>query len=305
MTAQKIRNIARQLNYRTNEIARSLKTSKTSTIGLMIADVANPFSACLARIIEDEADRHNYTVVMGSSDENEHKSAKLINTFINRRVDGLILLLPSHAEHQLKYLRRLDIPFVLLDRYFPGSKTSYVALDNYNAALEAVKHIISTGRKKIGMITYKSDLFHLQERRRGYKTALKKAGIAFDKNRLKQVSIRNDRAEIEQAINDLLPAGSPADAILFGTNNIATCGLQYINALAIKVPHDLALVSFDQTPMLDLFYAPVTYIRQPLQEMGRMAIKVLFEKMENNKTIKEINMKAELVIRESTAGDKS
>src|SRR5205085_9380454 len=89
--AQKIRDTATELNYRTNQIAKSLKTNKTFTIGLIVADISNPFSSGLARKIEEEADRNNYTVIFGSSDENAIRSNKLIDTFLNRQVDGLII----------------------------------------------------------------------------------------------------------------------------------------------------------------------------------------------------------------------
>lgn len=180
-TARRIREAARQLNYRTNEIAKSLKTKKTYTIGLIVADISSPFSSGLARIIEDEADKHCYTVIFGSSDENAQKSGKLIDTLLNRQVDGLILLPPAHSEQQIRELRQQGIPFVLLDRYFPSIRTSYVILDNYQAAYDAVQHLVDTGRKRIGMIGYDTELVHLLDRRRGYQAALKDNGILFKK----------------------------------------------------------------------------------------------------------------------------
>ena len=129
--AQKIRDAALQMNYRANQIAKSLKTNKTQTIGLIVADIANPFFSGLARIIEDEADKTNYTVIFGSSDENAEKSLKLIDTFINRQVDGLILAAGENGEGHIKYLQQQEVPLVLIDRYFPGINNSYIALDNY------------------------------------------------------------------------------------------------------------------------------------------------------------------------------
>ena len=160
--AQKIRDTAKRLNYRTNQVAKSLKTNKTYTIGLVVADISNPFFSSLARIIEDAADQNNYTVIFGSSDENPKKSGKLMETLLNRQVDGLIISPPQNSESQIEYLIEEDIPFVLIDRYFPAIKTNYVAIDNYKAAYKAVKHLIDTGRTKIGMITYESSIFTLK-----------------------------------------------------------------------------------------------------------------------------------------------
>lgn len=180
--AQKIRETAKQLNYRTNQVARSLKTNKTYTIGLIVADISNPFFSALARIIEDEADNNNYTVIFGSSDENSKKSEKLMETFLNRQVDGLIIAPPENSESQIQYLQEQDIPFVLIDRYFPDIKTNWVAIDNYTAAYKAVKHFIDIGRKKIGMITFNSSIFTIEERTRGYLSAMKQNGIKFEEN---------------------------------------------------------------------------------------------------------------------------
>ncbi|WP_315814751.1 LacI family DNA-binding transcriptional regulator [Paraflavitalea speifideaquila] len=126
--AQRIREVAAQLNYRTNQVARSLKINKTYTIGLIVADIANPFSSGMARIIEDEAERHQYTVIFSSSDENARKCGKLIDTLLDRQVDGLIISPPAFSEHQVIYLQEQQVPFVLIDRYFPALKTNYVAL---------------------------------------------------------------------------------------------------------------------------------------------------------------------------------
>jgi len=132
--ALKIKDTAHALNYRTNQIAKSLKTNKTNTIGLIVSDISNPFSSSLARIIEDEADRNGYTVIFGSSDEDVQKSQKLIETFINRQVDGLIIAPSEDAIPQLKYLQEEGIPFVLIDRYFPELKTNYVTIDIFKLA---------------------------------------------------------------------------------------------------------------------------------------------------------------------------
>src|SRR5687768_9638116 len=151
--AQQIRDTAAMLHYQPNQIARSLKTNKTNTIGLIVADISNPFSSSLARIIEDEAYQQGYTVIFGSSDENAQKSEKLIETLLNRQVDGLIISPPANAESQINQLKKQEVPFVLVDRYFPEIDTNWVSLDNYSSTYKAVRHLVDSGFKKIGMIT--------------------------------------------------------------------------------------------------------------------------------------------------------
>jgi LacI family transcriptional regulator len=298
--AIKIKDTAKALNYRTNQIAKSLKTSKTFTIGLIVSDIANPFSSSLARIIEDEADKKGYTVIFGSSDEDAQKSQKLIDTFLNRQVDGLIIAPVDDSIEQIQYLEKEGIPFVLIDRYFPELKTNYVAIDNFKAAHQATNCLINSSYKRIGLITYQSKLDNLIERKKGYLAALKEQQIEIKKNWIREVCYNNATEGVEQAMNSLLSLREPVDAILFASNALTTDGLRYINRHNLKIPEELGIVSFDESDALDLFRPTLTYIKQPLQEMGQTATKILLENIDRNNKISQIKMDGELIIRKSS-----
>jgi LacI family transcriptional regulator len=298
-TAQKIRDIATELNYKVNELARSLKTNKTNTLGVIVSNIGNPFSATLARIIENESAKKQYTSIFGSSDEDIHKFENLVNTFVNRKVDGLVLSPPAGCEHIIVKLQQQGIKFILLDRYFPALNTSYVVLDNYAAAFEATEHFIKSGRRRPAMLGYDTELFHLRERSRGFIAALKKHKIPFSPGMLQLVTVADEKASIETAIDLLLREEPGIDALLLGSNTIATCGLRYINKLPVVVPRDLALISFDQAEMLEVFYSPVTYVKQPLEEIGRLAIETMLAQLEEPEKIITLSVKAELVLQES------
>ena len=245
IVAQTIRDTARRLNYRTNQIARSLKTNRTNTIGFIVANISNPFSSSLARIVEDEAAKDNYTVLFGSSDENAFKFQNLVEIFLNRHVDGLMLAPGEHTEAQIRYLQQQEIPFVLIDRYFPDIQTNYVILDNFQAAHTAVSHLVNCGYKKIGMIGYQSSIYTLKERTRGYLSALESlTGITGNKL-LREVKIDNVKANINEVIDELLALDEPVDAILFASNEIALLGVIYLNQLKVQVPEQLAIITFD------------------------------------------------------------
>ncbi len=301
--AEKIRATAIAMNYRTNQIARSLKTNKTFTIGLILADISNPFSAALARVIEDEADKNNYTVIFGSSDEHPVKYKKILGALLNRQVDGLILSPPEHAEADIQDLLQQQIPFVLIDRYFPAVATNYVVLDNYKAAFEATLHLVAGNHKKISMINYASSLFHLAERTRGYRAALAANNLPFQPGYLQPVNSITLKEDTEQAVKKLLQRKEPMDAILFGSNVIAMHAVKYINLQKIRVPQDLSLVCFDETDAFDLFYAPLTCIRQPVKKMGALAVNILLDTINNNDAIlQQRSLEGELILRASTMG---
>ena len=298
-TARKIKEIALKLNYRGNFIAKSLKTKKTFIFGLIVADISNPFFSSLARIIEDEAEKNGYTVIIGSSDENVERSKKLIDVLLDHQVDGLIIAPTEGSESQIIQLQKTKIPFILVDRIFPRLKTSYVIIDNYQAAYRATNHIINTGCSRIGIITFKTTLGNLTERKKGFIDALRSNKIGLNKKWIKEISIHDPEHQVKKAIEELLSLPNPVNAILFTNNILSTLGLVYINSLTIRVPADIAIVSFDQSVASELFYAPVTHIKQPLQDLGQRATNALLEKINNDKTV-AITLKSELVIGKST-----
>jgi LacI family transcriptional regulator len=298
--AEKIRAMAIKLSYRPNQIAKSLKTNKTNTIGLIVADISNPFSSGLARIIEDEADRQGYTVIFGSSDEKADRCEKLIETLVNRQVDGLIISPPADSAGQIIQLKKQQVPFVLVDRYFPEIEANQVTLDNYQATFDAIQHLVDTGRRKIGMLTYRTSMVHLNDRIRGYWMALKSAGIKPMKSWLKQVNIINDPKEIRDAIDEMLSSGVDVDSILFASNRIAAIALKYIDELGLEVPEMVALVGFDETEIFDFFHVPITYVSQPLMEIGQTATRILLNNIDSSKKYEQVLLSANLVIRKST-----
>ncbi|MBK5261935.1 MAG: LacI family DNA-binding transcriptional regulator [Peptostreptococcaceae bacterium] len=196
----KIREVARELNYKPNQIAQSLRTGTTKTIGLIVADIANPFFGSMARIIEDEASRYGYTVIIGSSDEDSSKSETLIDTLIKRQVDGFIIVPAEETVTQIKLLQESGVPLVLIDRYFEEVNCNYVGLDNFGATYDAISHLIENGYKRIGIIFYKSRLIHMQERVRGYVEAMKENQLE-NEIRIKEIHYNFVESEIEQYMN--------------------------------------------------------------------------------------------------------
>lgn len=298
--ARKIRQTAQELNYQPNQIAKSLKTSKTRTLGLIVADIANPFSASLARIIEDEADRHQYTVIFGSSDENPQKCRKLITTLLNRQVDGLLIAAPAGTESQLIELQQQRIPLVLIDRYLPELKTSYVALDNYQAMHIAARHLVDSGYRRIGLITFNTSLFHIQERTRGYRSALEAGNLPVKKSWIKELNPANLSLEVSKAIQDLTVGPQAVEAILFASNTLTLAGLKHLKALNRHIPEELGLVGFDESEAYDLFDTSLTYIQQPIQAIGQLATRVLLETFTTTNRITQANLEATLVVQAST-----
>lgn len=298
--SEKVKQAAKELNYQPNQIAKSLKMGKTFTIGLIVADISNPFFAHIARIIEDEAKKQNYTVIFGSSDEKADKSWDLIQFLSNRQVDGFIIAPTENSEDQINYLKEQHIPYVLIDRYFPEISSNYVVIDNFKAAYNGVKRLVETGNEKIGMIAYSTSLLHMRERVRGYKTAMQDNNLIIHDNWVHEIEYSQAKKEVRKAIDELLMQKNPVRAIFIATNTLAVYALKYIDELGFKVSKDLAIVSFDEGEAFDFYYCPLTYLRQPLSGLATSAVRLLINQISENSWKQEhICLDAELIIRES------
>jgi len=294
--AQKIREAATELNYTTNQIAKSLKTRKTNTIGFIVADINYRYSSGVMKAIEAECQKSNLTVIYGSSGENSKKFTELVNVFVDRQVDGLILVPVENCTPQIEYLTKHEIPFVLIDRILPDVEANIIAIDNAKAAFQAVMHLIKTGHKRIGFISYRSNLVNLADRKKGYLNALAASGLEPDPALIRELSDRQINEEIKLAIDQLQALPTPCDSIFFATDTLAVDGLRHINALHIKVPEQLGIVSFDESEAFELFYCPITHGRQPLDEIGRVAVNTLIDAMQHSKTRKKIMLETEFQI---------
>jgi LacI family transcriptional regulator len=292
--AARIKQAAEDLNYRPNQIARSLKSQKTFTIGLIVADISNPFSSQIARIIEDQAKKHGYSVIFGSSDESVNKTNDLVKLLLDRQVDGLILSLPQQTEEQVQYLQKTNVPFVLIDRYYPNIHTNSVSIDNYDASQKAIQHLLDNGHERIGIIAYQTSMYHLNERVRGAVELLGNNGL------IGKVGIDSINQDVIASIDSFLSDPNPVDSLFFTSNLLTVSGLKYINSLGLKIPDQLAIVGFDETDAFDLFYAPVSYVKQPMLEMGCEAVRLLLNSMENRDVKESVELKAELVIKKSS-----
>ncbi|KYP14201.1 LacI family DNA-binding transcriptional regulator [Flavihumibacter sp. CACIAM 22H1] len=279
--AERIRATAKEMNYQPNLIARSLQSGKTRTIGLIVADISNPFFSNIARVIEDEASLNNYTVIFGSSDENAEKSASLINALIKRQVDALIIAPAENTEEQLSLLSQRKFPYVLIDRYFNTLDANGVRINNFLASYKAVKHLAKQGYTKICMIAYQTKLPHMEDRKQGFLKAMEELQLPLHENSLRESSYEAIQEDVALIMHQLLDTKKERpDSFLFATNSLAINGLKEINKRKIVVPDELGIISFDESDAFDFFYCPLTYINQSTERIGKEAVRILMNQLE-------------------------
>ena len=276
-TAEKIISAAKKLNYHPNLNARSLVTNKTNTIGVIVADIANPFFANLARFIEDEAFSKEYTVIFGSSDENVDKFSRILDFFMTRQVDGCIIAAPDGSQKLIKKMEKSKIPMVLIDRYFKELDTCHVVIDNFQSSVLATNHLINNNCKKIGTILYESELDHYEDRYEGYVQALNISGITNNPDLAKRINHGNLIKEMTLAIKDLIAL--EVDGIYFHTNTLAEEGLKQMISLDKNILEKIKVVVFDQNQSFHFLNTFIPYILQPVAEMASQALSSLFDQI--------------------------
>lgn len=281
--AKQIIAMAEKLHYQPNLIAKSLKSKKSQTIGLIVGEIHYRFTTGIVRAIELEAKRSGYTVIIGNSHEDLASLRKLIHVLINRQVDGLIIVAAEGAESEIEYLKKKEVPFVLIDRNFPAVKSNFIGIDNYRIAYRATEYLISKGCRRVAFINYNTTFFHLKERSRGYLQALEDNGLHYQTPLLREIRKPHYEEDVATAVRELTSSDPRCDGMFFATDTLAITGLKNLISLKVKIPSDVAFMSFDEAEAFALFQVPVTHFRQPLEEIGVSAVAMLLEDINDGK----------------------
>ncbi|MFT4061356.1 MAG: LacI family DNA-binding transcriptional regulator [Edaphocola sp.] len=276
-TAEHVLAVAQELNYKPNYLAQSLKRKKTYNIGLIVADIANPFSAQLARIISNEAANAGYMLMIGNSDEQVGKFKNLASQFADRQMDGLIIAAPAQSEGILQQLLDEKIPVVLVDRYFNKVKAHAVTVNNYDAAKNAVANMLAANRHgKVGIINYAKDLAHLQQRTKGAVAAAAEKESEYE---LCEINEDNMAHELPKAMNLLLDGG--VETFFFAANKLGIAGMKHLCDLGLAASNRIQLTTFDLSESVYTFPGSVHCVEQPLDLIGKKAVERLIEQINN------------------------
>ena len=294
-----------EVGYKPNSLAQSLRTGKTMIIGLMVENIANPFFANIARLIEEKAYKNGYKIIYCSTDNDSEKTRELLRVFQDRHVDGYIICAPEGIEKDVNNLIDNGSPVVLFDRYLPDTKADYVVIDNYGSTYQAVTHLIENGYKNIAFVTLDSLQMQMQDRLRGYEAALSEHGLH---HHIKEISFLQNEETMNRHIASFFERKPQLDAVVFGANYIGISGLKVIKKLGINVPNDLAIVTFDDHTLFELHTPSITAISQPIEEISEKLITMLLSRLDKIPKVKKIQfevLQPELIVRESSQKHKT
>ncbi|MEM2367839.1 MAG: LacI family DNA-binding transcriptional regulator [Candidatus Bathyarchaeia archaeon] len=299
-TAARVRRVIEELGYQPNAIAQSLRKRVTYAIGVLVSDITNPFFAGLVRGIEDAALANGYSVIVCNSDEDPQKEDIYIRALQRRRIDGLLIVPTCSAPNSaLINLVKQRIPFVFVDRKVKGIEAPAVLSDNAGGAYLATRHLIEKGHRRIGIVLGIPGTTTAEERFAGYYQALMEAGIPYRKELVVWGEYRVEGGR--KAASQLISLRSPPTAI-FSTNNLMTVGaLQEIYWRGLKIPEEIALLSFDDLEWAELIRPPLTVVAQNPYQMGYRGFELLLT-MLRGQTIdfQDIRIPVELKLRGST-----
>lgn len=297
---ERVEKYIQEVGYRPSPIARGLRTGKSHIIGLMVESISDPFFATIARLIENEAYKEGYRIIYCSTDNDTEKTKELINVLKDRNVDGYIISPPPGVEKEVNELIKAGMPVVMFDRYLPKVKTDYVVIDNEPSAENATKYLIRQGYTNIGLITFSSSLTQMKGRLKGYRNAIKEEGL---KPYVLEIDFTPEEKVMVQIVRDFLVANPKLDAILFGAIQAGSCGLKAMTQLKLKVPQDLAVISFDDHDIFELFSTPVTAIAQPIEKIAHKVIGLLLDRLDAEKVAaepREVVLKTKMKVRGSS-----
>jgi len=283
--ARRVLAATERLNYRHNMPASSLRRSdgRSATIGVVLEDVANPFSSALHRAIEDVAVQRGVLVLAGSSDEDEDRERKLVSTFASRRVDGLIIQPASHDHSYLLTERRAGTAIVFVDRPPAFFDADTVLTDNAAGVRRGVRHLVGLGH---GRIAYLGDLHTIAtaaERYRGYLEELADQKIQVDE-RLVRLDLHGIE-KAEAAATELLGNSQPPTALFTGQNMVTVGAFRALRRLELH--QRVALIGFDDLLLADFLQPGITVIAQDPAAIGRTAAEVLFRRLDGDRSPSE------------------
>ena len=292
-TSRKVKQTANEMNYQPNEIARSLSTGKSMSIGVIVTDISNEFFGNLTFHIQERAKKYGYTVITTNTNESLEEFNDAVTILLNKQIDGIIFVPVVGGEKVAEKIMDRHLPVVQVDRFFPDMKASYIIVDNYKASVKGIELLIRKGYKRIAVICYDINLNALTDRRQGYIDTMNRHGL-LDPALIKDIRYGDQEEEIKQAIIDLKNNPDKVDAIFFCSRRVFITGIKYMHREGIKIPEEMEVICFDKIDTISITNIPIDYIEQPIRKMGEQAVDILIEQINGNDDIKQFVFEAEI-----------
>lgn len=296
-TEEKILKLAESKSYQQNVNARSLRTKKSQTIGVIVPDISNEFFAKIIQAVEKQAIKYNYSVFVCNTDENIEIEKRQLNNLIGQFVDGIIYI--GGGVQLGNETQALKIPMIYIDRYI-DDKEIYIESDNFHGGYLAGQELIQSGCRKIAVMKDIRKISSAYKRYLGFLKALKDSKVGFDEKLLCDVTVINYKEAKEKTL-ELLDSGEVFDGV-FATNDTLALGVMTaLNERRIRIPNEVKIVGFDNISASEIAGIPLTTINQNKRKMGELAVELLMDKILSRKSnVNNIKIPVNLIRRKST-----
>jgi DNA-binding LacI/PurR family transcriptional regulator len=300
----KVQAAIRELNYHPNHLARSLKTSRTHTLGIIVPDLTISFFPLVIQGAETAALRRGYSLIAANSHDDSERQSDLLSLLRSQRVEGILLVIAVAPTplNQITRILEAGIHMVCLDRIPDRIPVDTVSVENVEAARTAVAHLISAGNRRIAIMTGPLALKNERRRLTGYKQALQEAGLPIDETLICHGNVRPDDVA-QLCARRFGGLTTPPDAV-FCTNGPTAIGvLRAFRELGLRTPRDIAFATFDELGVGDLFSPTITTVVQPAFDIGERAAELLLDRIEGKAPVgqvRKVRLPAVLEVRESS-----
>jgi LacI family transcriptional regulator len=300
-TRQKVQQAIDELGYVPNLMAQGLRSKRTDTLALVITDITNPFWTTVVRGVEDTAIENGLSVMLCNTDEDAEKQENYIGILVHKRVDGVVIAPVNRDVSALLSLSRHNIPYVVIDARIEGVDADLVVGDNVGGACGLVRHLIGLGHRRIAVIAGPEHAPTAQDRLNGYLKALREAGIPVNGELIRHGGFDQDSGY--ELTRELLRLARRPTALFAGNNVIGLGALLALREQGVRVPEDIALVVFDELPLLSTLDPFLTVADQQPYEMGVIATELLLERLAGKRQERrEITLETKLILRQSSGG---
>lgn len=303
-TRKRVLEAMQQLNFVANRQARSLAGGKSNVIGMLVPDLGTGYIGEIIRGIDAELGDASFDLILYTTHRAATKEAGYVANMAQNMVDGLLLVLPRNPADYTGTLTRRKFPFVLIDHQGTGEDCAAVGATNWQGAFNATDHLIKLGHSRIGFITGWLDLGAAVDRLEGYKMALRTHHIPVDPDLIYEGTF--NQLDGYTGAKRFLELGNPPTLIFASNDVMAMAAMDAVREKGLRVPEDISILGFDDIPQASLVRPALTTVRQPLEQMGRVAAQMLLEIIKDPECrLKRIELPTELIIRDSTAKPKS
>ena len=276
-TRERVEAAIAELGYVPNTLARSLRFKKTNTLALVLPDITNPFWTTVARGVEDAASDRGFNVILCNTDESETEQTKYLTVLLQKQIDGIVLAPACSTAEPVELIQKQGVPVVVLDRHVPCAQVDIVRCDSVTGAYRLIRHLLSLGHRRIGILSGPQGVSTAEDRVVGYQQALKEIGQDVDQG-LVYYGEFTQASGYEMTQQTLTV--TPRPTALFAANNfIAVGSLRALQDAGLRVPDDMTLVSFDDLPPAFVIDPFLTVTAQPAYEMGHRATELLLARL--------------------------